>query len=149
MSEYHVAQLNIARMKHALESDEMADFVNNLDGINALAEQSPGFVWRLQTEEGDATGIDYFGPEVIVNMSVWESLDSLRHFAYRTAHVDILRRKREWFHDMADAHLVLWWVKAGQFPDMPEAEERLNYLIEHGSTQHAFTFRSDFPPPVG
>lgn len=111
---YHLAQLNIAKKKAPLESPEMADFVNNLERINTLAEQAPGFVWRLKDESGNATALaNPFGDEMIVNMSVWQSVDALREYAFKSAHVEIMRRRREWFERMDEAYAVLWWVPSG------------------------------------
>ena len=107
MSSYHLVQLNIAKMKYPIDAAEMADFVDNLENINALADSSPGFVWRLQTEDGDATGIDFFGADVLVNMTIWEDVESLHHFVYKTAHAKILRRRKEWFHHVEAAYTVL------------------------------------------
>lgn len=146
MSSYHLAQLNIAHLASPLDSPELADFVANLDRINALAERSPGFVWRLQTEEGDATGIDHFGTDLIVNMSVWEDVQRLHDFVYRSAHVGIMRRRKEWFHKM-QIYMTLWWVPAGHRPSLEEAEARLQHLREHGPTARAFTFKQAFPAP--
>lgn len=147
MAHYHLAQLNIARLLAPLDSPQLADFVDNLDRINALAEQSPGFVWRLQTEDGDATGIDYFGADQIANLTVWESVEALHHYVYRTAHVEIMRRKREWFHNLAEAHMVLWWVPAGHIPSIEEAAARLQTLRNQGPTATAFSFKKAFPAP--
>lgn len=116
MSQYELAQLNIAVMKEPLDSPRMADFVANLERINALAESSPGFVWRLQTEEGDATGLRPLGDSTIVNMSVWRDVASLNHYVYKTAHVEIMRRRKEWFERMREASMVLWWVPQGHRP---------------------------------
>ncbi|TGG95067.1 DUF3291 domain-containing protein [Natronospirillum operosum] len=149
MSKYQLAQLNIARLLAPLDSPQLADFVANLDRINALAESSPGFVWRLQTEEGDATSIDYFGDDKIVNMSVWESIEALHDYVYRSAHVEVLRRKKEWFHTMAEAHMVLWWVPAGHLPSIEEAAVKLALFNEQGPTEQAFSFKQPFPAPVG
>jgi hypothetical protein len=149
MSRYQLAQLNIASMKEPLDSPSMADFVANLDRINQLAERSPGFVWRLQDEEGDATAIRPFGENILVNMSVWEDAASLSDFAFRSAHVEIMRRRREWFERMSEAYAVLWWVPHGHRPSVTEAAERLAYLRAHGPSAHAFTFKAAFPPPDG
>ena len=108
MSAYELAQLNIARMKEPLESPTMADFVANLDRINALAESSPGFVWRLQTAEGDATALRPLGADTLVNVSVWRDVDSLNKYVYSSAHVEIMRRRKEWFERMREAYVVLW-----------------------------------------
>lgn len=147
MSSHHLAQLNIATMKESLESPSMADFVANLDRINHLAESSPGFIWRLQDEEGDATAIRPFGPQVLVNMSVWADVESLSQYAFRSAHAEIMRRRREWFEKMSDAYTVLWWVPAGHRPSVAEAAERLRMLRDAGPTPAAFTFRQTFPSP--
>ncbi|MCG2586805.1 DUF3291 domain-containing protein [Massilia sp. TS11] len=147
MSAFQLAQLNIATMKAPLDSPTMADFVGNLDRINALAEQSPGFVWRLKDEAGDATAIRPFGDEVLINMSVWRDVASLSEFAFRSAHVEIMRRRREWFERMGEAYAVLWWVPAGHHPTAAEAAERLALLQAQGPSPQAFTFRSAFPPP--
>jgi hypothetical protein len=147
MARYELAQLNIATMKEPLDSPVMADFVANLDRINALAESSPGFVWRLQTEEGDATALRPLGDNVIVNMSVWESVEHLNQYVYRSDHAGILRRRRDWFERMSEAFFVLWWVKQGHRPTVAEAIARLEHLRAHGPTAEAFTFRVNFPAP--
>ncbi|TGD71095.1 DUF3291 domain-containing protein [Mangrovimicrobium sediminis] len=147
MSTHQLAQLNIARLSAPLDSPQLIDFVVNLDRINALADTSPGFVWRLQTEEGDATGIDHFGADYIANLSVWESIDALHDYVYRSAHVEILRRKKEWFQKMPESHMVLWWVPAGHTPSIEEAGERLTLMREQGPGPQAFTFKKAFPPP--
>ena len=147
MSHYQLAQLNIAKMKAPLDSPLMADFVANLDRINALAESSAGFVWRLQTEEGDATAVRPMGDDVIVNLSVWRDLASLKDFVFNTSHVEIMRRRREWFERMATAYMVLWWVPRGHIPTVREAVERLQQLEALGASPAAFTFRSAFDPP--
>jgi hypothetical protein len=148
VSRYHLAQLNVGIIKAPLESPVMADFVNNLDRINALAEASPGFVWRLQTEEGNATALRPTEDEnFLVNMSVWEDADSLSQFVFKSAHVEIMRRRREWFERMVEAYLVLWWVPKGHLPTVDEALAKLVRLREHGPSPEAFTFRTAFPPP--
>ena len=147
MSRYELAQLNIAIMREPLESPGMADFVANLDRINALAEASDGFVWRLQTEEGDATALRPMGENTLVNMSVWRDVASLNGFVYRSAHVEIMRRRKEWFERMADAYLVLWWIPKGHRPSMDEALARLALLRTRGATPEAFTFRQAFDAP--
>jgi Domain of unknown function (DUF3291) len=145
---FHLVQLNIALAKEPLDAPLLADFVAALDPVNAQADGSPGFVWRLQTEEGDATGIRAFGDDrMIVNMSVWESLEALRAFAYgNRAHLAVLRRRREWFERM-DVSQCLWWTPAGRLPTIPEAEERLALLRVLGPTPDSFTFQRHFPPP--
>jgi hypothetical protein len=147
MSRYHLAQLNVGIATAPLDSPVMADFVANLDRINALAESSPGFVWRLKTDDGNATSLRPIDDRTLVNMSVWTDAPSLSDFVFRTAHVEIMRRRREWFERMPHAYLVLWWVPAGHMPSMDEAVARLAHLREHGPTPHAFNFRSVFPAP--
>jgi hypothetical protein len=147
MSRYELAQLNIATMKEPLESPGMADFVANLDRINALAEKSAGFVWRLQTDQGDATALRPLGENRLVNLSVWQDVASLSAFVYRSAHVEVLRRRQEWFERMSDASLVLWWVPEGHRPAIDEALAKLTLLQEKGATPEAFTFRQAFAPP--
>lgn len=147
MSQYELAQLNIAVMKETLESPSMADFVANLDRINALAENSPGFVWRLQTEEGDATALRPLGDNTLVNMSVWQDVASLNDYVYKSAHVEIMRRRKEWFERMSEAYVVLWWVPAGHRPSIAEAALKLDLLRKQGPTAAAFTFRQVFSLP--
>ncbi len=148
MSEYYLAQLNIAQMKYPQESPEMKDFVDNLDRINALAESAPGFIWRLQTEDGDATSIKFFGEDTLVNMSVWKDIESLHDYVYRTAHVEIMRRRKEWFDRMKSASTVLWWIEKGHIPTLEEADEKLFKLRDYGSTPDAFTFKKAFASPT-
>ena len=147
MSQYELAQLNIAVMKEPLESPTMADFVANLDRINALAEDSPGFVWRLKTDAGDATALRPMGDSTLVNLSVWRDVAALNEYVYRSAHVEIMRRRKEWFERMKEAHVVLWWVGQGHRPSVIEAVEKLEMLREVGPTQDAFTFQQAFPAP--
>lgn len=146
---HHLAQLNVGVIKAAMDSPVMADFANNLDRINALAEQMAGFVWRLQTEEGDATSIRPFPEQenLLVNMSVWRDVAALNDYVYHSAHVELMRRRREWFEPMREAFLVLWWVPVGHVPTVEEAIARLQLLRTHGPTADAFTFRRAFPPP--
>jgi len=149
MSAFELAQLNIGIIKGPIDGPVMAEFVANLEPINALAERTPGFVWRLQTEEGDATAIRPY-PEnenMAVNMSVWKDVDSLRLFVFHSAHVAIMRRRREWFEKMDEAFLVLWWVPKGHRPGIEEAKAKLELLRRKGPTAEAFTFRQAYPPP--
>lgn len=147
MSSFQLAQLNIAALREPLESPSMVDFVANLERINALAEQSAGFVWRLKDDAGDTNSSRPFGPKMIVNISVWMDVESLRRFAFESAHVEIFRRRREWFDRMSDAYAVLWWVPQGHHPTEHEAAGRLEYLRANGATAHAFTFKDTFQPP--
>jgi hypothetical protein len=125
----------------------MEDFVANLDRINALAERSPGFVWRLQTETGDATALRPLGEHFIVNMSVWQDLQSLTDYVYKSAHVEIMRRRREWFERMPEAYLALWWVTKGRRPTIDEGIEQLHRLRRDGPTSAVFNFRRTFAAP--
>jgi hypothetical protein len=119
-----------------------------LEPVNALADASPGFVWRLQTDEGDATSIRPFDDErIIVNMSVWESIEALWSFVYDGRHLDVMRRRREWFTRLGEAHQVLWWIPAGTIPASADIRDRIDHLRANGPTPHAFTFKRHFPPP--
>jgi hypothetical protein len=144
-----MAQFNIGRFRAPLDSPLMEGFRRQLDPINSLADASPGFVWRLQTEEGNATAIrPYDGDELMaINLSVWESLPALQRFVYQSHHVDALRARAQWFEPIEGPILVLWWIPAGHLPSVAEAQERLAYLAKHGPTPHAFTFRTPFPAP--
>ena len=127
----------------------MAEFVAQLAPINALADQSPGFVWRLQTESGDATSIRIYDDEMIaVNMSVWDSVESLREFAYKSAHSGVMRDRKRWFEKFDGPYMALWWIPAGQIPSPQQGKERLEYLREHGDTAYAFSFKNVFPEPI-
>jgi hypothetical protein len=148
MAAYELAQLNVGIIKGSMDSPVMADFAANLERINALADCFPGFAWRLQTEEGNATSIRPFENEnLLLNMSVWRDVESLHKYVYGSAHVEIMRRRREWFERMAEAFFVLWWVPAGHRPSIAEAIAKLDVLRAKGPTAEAFTFRQPFPPP--
>jgi hypothetical protein len=142
---YHLAQLNIAKMKYAIDSPEMAEFVARLEDVNVLADHSPGFVWRLQTEQGDATAIDYFGADTLVNMSLWQDIESLHNYVYRSAHNEVMAQRKLWFERMLEVYSVLWWVPLGNIPTIEQAAERLDNLREQGPTAKAFTFKQVFP----
>ncbi len=145
---WELAQLNIATLLAPLDSPELVDFVANLDRINALAEQSPGFVWRLQSDDGDATNIEHgFGDNVIVNTSVWTSVEDLHNYVYKTAHAQVMRRRKEWFTRMTDAYTVLWWVPQGHRPGLSELQVKLDLLKTNGPCAAAFTFKKCFPKP--
>ena len=124
----------------------MQEFVDQLDVVNALADEAQGFVWRLQTEDGDATAIDFFGADTLVNMSVWQDVESLREYAFRSAHKNVLARRHEWFDRLEDAYAVLWWIPAGEIPSLEDARERLDSLREQGPGPRAFTFRQLYEP---
>lgn len=150
MPTYHLAQCNVARLRAPIDSPLLAEFVAALEPINELADGAPGFVWRLQTEDGDATSIRPFDDDMImVNMSVWESLDALATFTYDADHRAVMRGRRQWFERPEEAYLVLWWVPAGTVPTVADAKSRLETLRARGPSPEAFTFRSPFAPPDG
>jgi Domain of unknown function (DUF3291) len=150
---FQLAQVNISRLTAPLDAPALSGFVAALDPVNAAADRAPGFVWRLQTEDGNATAIQAFGWDaagsagVIVNLSVWTDVDHLAEFVFGAMHRQIMRRRREWFHHMREAYTACWWVPAGHRPTTGEAEERLSYLRSAGPTRHAFTLRNSFPAP--
>jgi hypothetical protein len=147
MAQHELAQVNVARLRAPLDSPQLADFVGALDRINAVADGSPGFVWRLQDEAGNATALHPMGEEFIFNMSVWQDAQSLQAFVYRSDHVGVMRRRREWFEKM-DVFMVLWWVPRGHRPMAEEGIERLNLLRSRGPSAEAFTFGNPFPAPA-
>ena len=145
---YHLAQLNVAQMKAAMDDPLMADFAARLEEINTLAESSPGFIWRLKDEAGDATSIRIFDdPMVLVNMSVWADVESLRAFTYKTAHAGVMRQRKEWFHHFGKAYYVLWWISEGHIPSLEEARSRLEKLQQQGPGPEAFDFKTSYPMP--
>jgi Domain of unknown function (DUF3291) len=148
MAEYEPAQLNIGRIVAPLDSPQLSGFVARLAEINAVADGAPGFVWRFQTEDGNATGLRAFEDDLIlVNFSVWESVESLQAFVYRTLHAEVLRNRGQWFERMKQPFTVLWWVPSGHRPTVEEAIERLEHLRRHGPTVRAFTFQRRFAAP--
>ena len=145
---HHLAQINVGRFHFPADDPRNADFMNNLDGINALAEASPGFIWRLKDDSGNATAIRAFDdPHILVNMSVWDTVESLQLFAYRSEHVKFFRRRAEWFMDFGGPSMALWWVEAGHLPSPAEGRAMLEHIAKHGSTPTAFTFREKFAIP--
>lgn len=145
MKKYHLAQINVAAAKAEMDTEIMQGFVSRLDEINALADNAPGFVWRLQSEEGDSTSIRVFDePLLLVNMSVWESIEELKDFVYKSFHVELIRDREAWFDKMSAAHQVLWWIPKGHIPTVEEAKAKLEYIREHGASEAAFTFGKSF-----
>jgi hypothetical protein len=143
--QFHLAQINIARMLDPIDSPVMADFVANLDSINALAESSDGFMWRLKDDGNNATSIKIFDDDfLIVNMSVWKNTDTLFQFVYQSNHVQIFKRRKEWFEKMPEIHMALWFIPSEHLPTVEEATERLNYLRANGETPFAFSFKKRF-----
>lgn len=142
---YHLAQVNIATAIDDMDSETMSGFVSRLDEINLLADEFEGFVWRLQTEEGDSTSIRVFeNPNLLINISVWESVEALKQFIYKSAHVELIQDRDAWFTKMKESHQTLWWVPTGHIPTTEEAKEKLEYMREHGPTAKAFTFAKPF-----
>ncbi|TWB20613.1 uncharacterized protein DUF3291 [Nitrospirillum amazonense] len=146
---WQLAQMNVGTALYAMDDPRIADFVNQLDEINTLAEGSPGFVWRLQSDSGNATDILVSdNPRFLVNMSVWASAEALFDYVYKSAHRTVMARRREWFERPIDMYQVLWWVPAGHRPTPQEGLERLAHLERHGATPHAFTFKQKYPYPA-
>jgi len=147
MAPLHLAQINIGRIREPLEHPQMHGFVSRLADLNALADRSPGFVWRLQTAAGDAT---YFRPydddRILVNLSVWESIETLRAYVYTTAHTELLKQRREWFEHFSGSYVALWWVPAGHQPDVEEGKARIAHLDANGPSAFAFNFKSIHHP---
>lgn len=152
MTHWELAQVNIARLIEPLDSDRLADFIANLDPVNADADNAPGFIWRLQTEEGDATSIKAFDWDVqgtagvIVTMSKWDSPQALKDYMYSGKHAEMMKRRFEWFHKVAEATTALWWVPAGHLPSTQEAELKIQELRNLGPTPSAFNLRTLFSP---
>jgi Domain of unknown function (DUF3291) len=146
---WQLAQINIARLVAPLDDPRIADFVVQLDSINALAEQARGFVWRLKSDSGNATDVPYCDdPFVIVNMSVWESVEALRDFTYMSRHVEVFRDRAKWFEKPDKPHYCLWWIPAGQIPTVAEGRLRLESYRANGATPHSFWFSQRFPAPA-
>ena len=146
---FHLAQCNIVKLRAPLDSADVAGFVAALDPINALADSAPGFVWRLKTDDGDATSIRVFADDqILLNMSVWESMEALKEYVYRSGHRDVLRRRREWADRFAGVQATMWWLRAGSIPEPTDAIARLEALQRLGPTEYAFTFQSPFDASV-
>lgn len=149
--EYHLAELNVARLRHPLDADETAEFFAALDPINALAEATPGFIWRLKDDDGQSSSFvsapAIVDPLVIVNYSVWRDVASLKHYVYKSGHVSYLRRRREWFVPMEEASTVCWWTPAGVIPDVADAYARLELLRTDGPSEQGWPLGRPFPAP--
>jgi len=144
---FHLAQVNVGRALGEMGDEVMAGFVARLADINALAERSPGFVWRLQTEDGDATAVrPYEDPRIMINLSVWTDLAALRSYVYRSDHASVMRGRRQWFERFERVYAALWWVPVGHRPGVREAVARLEHLDRHGPTAFAFSFAEPFGP---
>ena len=146
---HHLAQINISRLIAPLDDPRITEFVSQLEPINALADKALGFVWRLQSESGNATDIAYNeDPLVIVNMSVWESIETLREFAYESNHREVFRDRAKWFEKAVKPGYCLWWIPSGHIPTVAEGRERLEHCQKHGATPHSFWFSQPFPQPT-
>ncbi len=146
---HHLAQINIGRLVAPIDHPRIAGFVTQLEPVNALADRAPGFVWRLQSESGNATGIAYNDdPTMMVNMSVWESVEALRAFTYQSHHLAIFRQRAAWFEKLDGASYCLWWVPSGHIPSVAEGRERLEHYQQHGPSPHSFWFHQLFPAPA-
>jgi hypothetical protein len=152
--EYVIAQVNIGRLVAPLDSPQLAGFVDQLDAVNAVADNTPGFLWRLQTEDGNATALRVFEADaegadggILINMSVWATVQALADYVYGDAHLAVLRRRREWFERMTEAYTALWWIPRGRVPTITDAEDRVKHLRAHGPTPFAFTLRQYFAAP--
>lgn len=146
--DYDLAQLNVGRSVAPMDDPRMADFVARLDEINRLAERSPGFVWRLQGDNGNATGLKVSDdPRFIVNLTVWESIDALHAYTYRSDHKTVFARRFEWFERASGPNVVLWWQPRDTLPTVEDALRRLGLLEDLGPTLEAFTFKQPFEPP--
>lgn len=145
MKTHHIAQINIAQSLDTMDSRTMKSFVDRLDEINALADKSLGFIWRLQTEDGDATSIQAFDdPLLIINMSVWKDIESLKQFVYKSSHIELIKDRDSWFRKMAAAHYILWWIPIGKMPAIEDGKKRLQHLQDHGPSEMAFTFSKPY-----
>lgn len=146
---YQLAQINIGRLIAPFDDPRIAEFVAQLEPINALADRAPGFVWRLQSRSGNATDIPYNDdPSIMVNVSVWESLEALRNYAYKSDHMKVLRDRAKWFVKLDKPIYCLWWIPASHIPSVAEGRERLEHYQKHGATPYSFWFSQEFPQPA-
>lgn len=144
MSQFYLAQVNIAKMLAPMDDPIMQDFVNNLDKINGIADQSEGFIWRLKDEDKDLAKQVFQDDTLIINMSVWKNLELLFNYTYNSGHVEVFKRKKEWFNKIKMMHMAFWYVSTGYEPTFQDAKNRLDYLNKHAATPYAFTFKNNF-----
>ncbi|MFV9551155.1 DUF3291 domain-containing protein [Algibacter sp. PT7-4] len=144
MIKYNLAQVNIAKPLAPMDNPIMQDFVNNLDKINAIADAAEGFIWRLKDEDKNEATSVFQDDLLIINMSVWENLESLFNYTYKSGHIDVFKRKKEWFSKMKMMHMAFWYIPEGYTPSFQDAKNRLDYLNTHGDTPYAFSFKSKF-----
>lgn len=150
MKKYQLAEINVARMKGVnIDDPVMKEFVDNLDRVNTLAENSEGFVWRLKDDNNNATSLNpYDDEQVIINISVWESVETLEQYVFKTFHSEFLKRRKEWFYKYGQVHTAMWWIEAGKYPTVGEAVKKLAALQKNGATQEVFNFKDRFSAPV-
>ncbi len=149
MRTHHLAQINVARLIAPLDDPRIAEFVAQLEPVNKLADSSSGFIWRLQSEQGNATDLAYNDdPFLIVNMSVWESIEALKAFTYKSQHIHVFRNRKKWFERMGLPHYCLWWVPIGHHPSIAEGRTKLEHYQRYGSTPEAFWFMEWYPAPA-
>lgn len=150
MAEYQLAEINIAKMNGVnIDDPIMKEFVDNLEKVNEIAENSDGFVWRLKDEDNNATNFNPYNDEqIIVNYSIWENIETLEHYMYKTFHSEFLKRRKEWFQTFGQVSTAMWWVKKGEIPDITEAMEKLDYLQKNGASEIVFNFRQKYPKPL-
>ena len=148
---HHLVQFNIGRLHHPLDAEENAEFVASLEPINAIAEATPGFVWRLQGEDGQSSSYvdvpEIDDPQLVVNYSIWTDMESLRHFVHKSGHIAYLRRRHDWFEKAEEATTVCWWVPAGEIPSVSEAYKRLLHMREHGPSEEGWPMNKPLPAP--
>lgn len=151
-NKFHLAQVNVARLREPLDSQRLSDFVVALDPVNATADLAPGFIWRLKTEEGNATSLTAFewdvngSAGVLINMSVWESYEALKNFVYSPLHLEVLRKKKNWFFKAAEATTALWWIPSGSIPSIQDAELKVKELRLNGASAKVFDLSKKFEP---
>jgi hypothetical protein len=149
MATFHIAQVNIAQAKADMASDLMQGFVSRLDEINTLADCADGFIWRLKEDSGSATAIRVFDdPLLLINMSVWANLDALKHYVYKSLHVELIKDRDAWFNKLGQSHQALWWIPVGHIPNVEEAQKKLEYIRKHGPSAEAFTFAKPYSTPM-
>lgn len=145
---FHLAQVNIALLKAPIDDPLLAGFVARLEEINTLADNSSGFIWRLKTEQNDATSIrPYDDDRILINLSIWDTPESLREYVYQSAHSDVMRQRKMWFDKFEGMYYALWWIRRGDIPTIEEAKHRLDHLQKHGESGYSFSFAKIFPMP--
>ena len=147
---WHLAVVNIAKPSHDLDSPEIAEFMDNLERINELGDNSPGAIWRYQDDSGAATDTRVFDdPTILINYTIWDSVESVKDYVYSGEHLDFFKRRSLWFAPLTDMPaLVMWWVPAGSVPELAEARTKIEHLRDNGPTADAFTFAKRFDPPT-